>query len=36
METLTLEIATIVYLVATTVYLVLTAKKRVKIDKNTF
>ena len=36
METLTIEIATIIYLVSTTVYLVLTAKKTAKINKNTF
>jgi uncharacterized membrane protein len=36
MENLTIEIATIIYLVSTTVYLVLTAKKRAKINKNTF
>jgi hypothetical protein len=35
METLTIEIATVFYLVSTTVYLVLTAKKRAKINKNT-
>ena len=36
MENLTIEIATIIYLVSTTVYLVLTAKKTAKINKNTF
>ena len=36
MENLTIEIATVIYLVSTTIYLVLTAKKRVKISKNNF
>jgi hypothetical protein len=36
METLIIEIATILYFASTTVYVVLTAKKTAKINKNTF